>query len=929
MDMGTEGMDSHGREQAETIDRECTTSQTVRHQLEALPHTPWARQWQEVGVELDVDANHGIKSSEVRRRRRSYGPNCMPRAQRKSLLSILINQFRSVVVLLLAVAGAVSFAFGETVEGFAIAAVVAVNAMIGFLTEVRATRSMEALLRLGVVRTAVRRDGSVSRVVAQELVAGDIVIIEAGDIIPADLRLLNASKLQIDESALTGESVPVEKQLEPIPADTHLAERTCMAYKGTAVSRGSGEGVVVATGAATELGLVAALTAATESSATPLERRLDQLGHRMVWLTLIVAGIVAVSGILSGRDALLMVETAIALAVATIPEGLPIVSTMALARGMLRMAKRNALVARLAAVETLGATSVICTDKTGTLTENRMSVQALTLPSGQIEIRRDQSDSGFFRRSGHTVDPLDDLAIREALETAVLCSGASLRVTADGEIEEAVGDPMEIALLLAGHRGGVSRDELLAAHPEVREVAFDSESKLMATYHVWDDAYRVTVKGAPEPVLRACTEFRDGEATGRMDADTLARWQERNAQMAAQGLRVLALATKIISTPDAAPYEALVFLGLVGLLDPPRDDVPAAIEKCQRAGIRIIMVTGDQAGTARNVADAVRLTGDEQIVVGEGTDLEDVARLDADAQERLRATNVFARVSPAQKLNLIELHQQAGAVVAMTGDGVNDAPALRKADIGVAMGRRGTEVAREAADIVLMDDRFATIVFAIEQGRVIFQNIRRFVAYLLSCNVAEVLVVAAAFILNWSLPILPLQILFLNLVTDVFPALALGAGEGEGAIMHRAPRPHDEPIMPRAHWVGVGAYGALIAAAVLAALQFAQHSLGLEEAEAVTISFLTLAFAQLWHVFNMRAPGSHPLNNDVTRNGYVWGALVLCSGLLLLATYIPAVASVLRLVPPDATGWATALALSAVPLAIGQAIKLSTRFTHQ
>jgi len=891
---------------------------------------PWAVPWQEVLEVLDVSVDEGLGSSEVKKRRGEYGRNRLRSAESKSAWRILVEQFKSLIVLMLGAAVALSFAFGEWVEGVAVGVVIVVNAAIGFVTELKAVRSMEALRRLGSVDAKVRRGGQAQVILAEELVPGDVVLLAGGDVVTADLRLIEASRLQVNESALTGESVPVGKEVEPVTEDAPLAERSSMVFKGTAVTRGAGEGVVVATGMQTELGRISSLVEEAEQEATPLEKRLEQLGRRLIWVTLGIAALVIVAGIVAGKEVLLMVEAGIALAVASVPEGLPIVATVALARGMWRMARRNALVNRLSAVETLGATNVVLTDKTGTLTENQMTAVRIALGSGQIEVTADigrasgegLETTGEFLRDGASINPADDQALWQALEVGVLCNDASLEQDDEtAEEKAAVGDPLEVALLVMGTKAGLERDRLLERKPEVREVAFDPDSKMMATFHQEDGRYRVAVKGALEAVIEVSSRVLVPEGERDLVDAERETWRERNARMAREGLRVLAVATKVVDDADATPYGGLTLLGLVGLLDPPREEVRPAIEAALGAGVRVVMVTGDQPATARNVAVAVRLVEDQDAEVIHGADLKEPDDLTSEERQRVLQTPIFARVSPKQKLDLITAYQNEGYVVAMTGDGVNDAPALKKADIGVAMGQRGTQVAREAADMVLRDDAFSTIVFAIEQGRVIFGNIRKFVLYLLSCNVAEVMIVALASMVNAPLPIRPLQILFLNLVTDVFPALALGMGKGDPTVMDRSPRDPQEPIMTRQHWLGVGGYGLAITFSVLGGFALALTRLGVGEARAVTLSFLSLALAQLWHVFNMRDRGTHLIRNDITRNPYVWGALVLCVALLLVAVYVPGLAGLLDVVDPGIGGWMLALGMSLVPLAIGQTLK--------
>jgi Ca2+-transporting ATPase len=637
-----------------------------------------------------------------------------------------------------------------------------------------------------------------------------------------------------------------------------------------------------------------------------------------VWITLAIAAVVAAAGILAGREILLMVETAIALAVATVPEGLPIVATIALARGMRSMARRNALINRLSAVETLGATTVICTDKTGTLTENQMTVVALALAVGDIQVSGEGlKTSGRFSLDGTTLNPSEHDALYQMLQVGVLCSNAELHVRGDDEIE-AVGEPLEVALLLAGVKAGVRRDELLERLPEVREVAFDPETKMMATFHKEDGTYWVGVKGAPGTVLAASRQILTDDGVQVLDDEGREMWLNRNRQMAEDGLRVLALAVKAADAENAEPYKGLTFLGLAGLLDPPREEVRSALEACKAAGLRVVMVTGDHPVTALKIAQAVGLVQDGDVDVVHGRSLGHVDDLSEEARQRVLQAPIFARVSPEQKLHLIAIHQEAGHVVAMTGDGVNDAPALKKADIGVAMGQRGTQVAKEAADMVLQDDNFSSIVSAVRQGRIIFHNIRKFVLYLLSCNISEIAIISVASLANAPLPIRPLQILFLNLVTDVFPALALGMGEGDPTIMQYPPRDSEEPVLTRRHWVEMGGFSAVITAVVLGVLALTLIGLEMSQERAVTTSFLTLAFAQLWHVFNMREQGSSLAGNDVVRNPWVWGALALCTGLLFAAVFLPGLNTLLKVENPGLAGWGLAFGASLVPWLVGQ-----------
>jgi len=866
----------------------------------------WSDSAEHVLQQLHVDPARGLDSDAVIRRRRTWGLNQLQVTKQRHVLSILTDQFKSIIILLLIGAGVLALLFAELAEAVAIFAVILINSSLGFLTEWRAIRSMEALRQFAQVTCVLLRDGTVQRARAEELVPGDIVLLDAGDIVPADLRLVEAAKLNADESTLTGESLPVEKHTERLDEETIMLDRENMAFKGTAITRGSGRGVVVSTGMKTEFGKIFEQVSEAEAKQTPLEKRLDALGSRLAWAVIVIGVLIAIAGVLSGREVILAIEVAIALSVAAIPEGLPIVATIALARGMWRMAKRNALITRLSAVETLGATSVILTDKTGTLTENRMAMTTVLLPGADIMINDVPADMAEL---------LDTL-----LTTAVLCNDASLQVTEEGE-SQGVGDPTEVALLIAAAARDIRREKLIERSPEIREDPFDPDSKRMATVHDHDGKFFAAVKGAPEVVISACSSVRTNEGVVPLDDQQRQHWLSRVEQLCGLGLRTIALADKPVASVDTDPYADLILHGVVGLEDPAREGVKDAIRQCRDAGVSVVMVTGDHAATASNIATQIGIieTATDGPAQLEG---EQVDRLSAAGRnDELLSARVFSRVTPEQKLKLIDLYQQRGDVVAMTGDGVNDAPALKKADIGVAMGVRGTAVAKEAAEMVLQDDEFGTIVAAIGQGRAIFENIRKFVVYLLSCNISEVLVVTLATIAGAPLPLLPLQILFLNLVTDVFPALALGVGPGRHEIMKDKPRMSSERIVTRSHWIAIGLYGAIMALAVLAAMAFALRYLEFDRERAVTVAFCTLALAQLWHVFNMRGNVRRIFNNEITRNIWIWAALALCLVLILGAVYTPILSQVLQLSDPGIAGWWVIVTSSLIPLIVAPAVK--------
>lgn len=866
---------------------------------------------------FDVDPDMGLEAAEVAARLSKFGPNSLQRQVRRSFLSILVHQFQGVIVWLLAAAALFSIYLQDLVEASAIVVVLLINGAIGFFTEHRAARSMEALQKIADIRTHVHREGQDRMVDAHELVPGDIALLEAGDVVTADMRLLKTSDLHVDESVLTGEAMPVVKQTDTLRGDPTIAERSNMVFKGSAITQGSGTAVIVGTGMATELGRISDLTQTAEAETSPLEKRLDLLGHKLVWLTLGLTVFIIAIGVWRGHAFAQMVETGIALAVAAVPEGLPVVSTLCLARGMWRMAQRNALISRLSAVETLGATTIILTDKTGTLTENRMTAIGYLISSGEVEIKSVPVTNDLaFSLNGDSVCLSEQPVLQRAIKTGAMCNAASL-----GDGDGRTGDPMELALLELAASTGHPRDDVLQTCPEQSQYPFDPDTRMMATVHESSEGAVFAVKGAPEAVLAVCDRVATAEGPQALSPAARDAWTVRAEGAAGRGLRLLALAEKTTSDPDAEPYDGLILLGMVCLSDPIRADVPKAIAASRHAGVRVAMMTGDHAETGAEIARQAGLAEGDLAVLS-ANDLCDID-LDTPRPEdraRILAADVFARVAPVDKLKIVTLYQKCGQVVAMTGDGVNDAPALKKADIGIAMGQRGTQVAREAADMVLNDDAFASIIAAMRQGRVIFANIRKFVVYLMSCNVSEILVVGFAVGAGLPTPLLPLQILFLNLVTDVFPAFALGLGTGDDTAMDSPPRDPSQPIIDNRRWAYIALLGGTITVATLGAFVLALEWLILPTEEAITVAFLTLALAQVWNVVNMRAPGTDIFRNEVTHNPWVWAAISLCLGLIGAAIWLPGLSEVLSLPNPGAAGLALAAGFSTLQLVLGQIV---------
>ncbi len=878
-----------------------------------IPEKPFALEQNKILKDLNVNKDTGLSSDDVNKRQELFGKNILYQKKSKSAWHILLDQFKSLLTLLLGVAAFLSFIFGDIPECFAILIVIIINFLIGFFSELRAVRSMEALFKMTTFFTRVRRDGKIIEISVSELVPGDIVVFEGGDVIPADLYILRASKLQADESILTGESLPVDKLVAILSEDTSISDRQNMLFKGTSLTRGSGEGLVSATGLKTELGKIAEMVEkAKASEKTPLEKKLDKLSYHLIWVTLVITFIIIVTGILTGKPVLLMIETGIALAVATIPEGLPIVATIALARGMLRMARRNALINRLSAVETLGLINLICTDKTGTLTENKMTVVSYCFDGGETEL--DINTDTFHVEDNNNQGKI----LNEIIKVGLLCNNAD--ISGEGS---SIGDPLEISLLDVAKKFNLSQGEIKTKYPEEREEAFDAVTKMMATFHSEKEiaGYFVAVKGAPEEVLNSCGFIYTEDGIKELDREKSAFWHKKNDFLASKGLRMLAFAYKNTDYLRDNPYNDLVFLGIAGLLDPPRKDIKDAILQSKQAGIDVVMITGDHPSTAATIAKDVGIIDDVSGLVMHGKELNNFQEIADKNQDKLLNIKVFSRVTPQNKLDLINFYQQKKYIVAMTGDGVNDAPALQKADIGISMGIRGTQVAREASDMVLKDDSFSTIVKSIREGRVIFKNIRNFIFYLISCNISEVMIVSMAAFLNMPLPILPLQILLLNLVTDVFPALALSLGEGDADIMKHSPERYNEVILNKKHWVLMSVFGFIITISVLFSLFFASKVLEIKPENITTISFFTLAFAQLWHVFNIIDDDSGFFDNQIVKNPWVWISLIFCSVLMITLIYIPAVSDVLKLVNPGVNGWLTIIGFSLLPLLFGQILR--------
>lgn len=843
-----------------------------------------------------ISSPNGLSDEEAAARLSTYGLNRLTPPQPVSALKILRDQLVGVVVFLLFGAAVISLLLGDFVEAAAIAAVLVINTIIGFLTEWRARRAMEALRQLDVPRATVVRGGRAQLIDAERLVPGDVVEMTAGHAIPADARLLTSSDLRVNEAPLTGESLPISKSADLVlDGNTDLADRANMAFKGTTVTAGLGRALVIGTGAATEVGRIGELTSAVEDERTPLEVRLDALGRRLVWLTLVIAAFVGVLGAIHGQSLVLVVETAIALAVAAVPEALPAVATIALAVGMRRMARRHALVRRLPAVETLGSTTVVCTDKTRTLT------------SGDMAVVRVWADGREWDPFNVGTQPRGDLV--DVVQSAALAS----RTQVDDEAHGALRDPVDAAILAAA-KLAPSSGVLLDA-TQVGLIPFASSRKWMGGFYTVDGDAWVFAKGAPRAMLERSGSMRTVDGVRPLDDTSRAELIRVNDRLASEGLRVLGVASGVVSQSTEGAVAGLTFLGFIGLADPPAPGVRETIASLRAAGLRTIMLTGDQRLTAAAVGRSVGLLSDNAASL-DGRDLE---RLDGAVRtDAIQRTSVFSRVTPEHKLIVVSALQGSGEIVAMLGDGINDAAALKKANVGVAMGIRGTDIAKDAASIVLQDDRFETIAAAVEEGRIIFDNIRKFVFYLFSCNLAEIFVLLAAGLAALPLPLAPLQLLWLNMVTDTFPALSLALEPGERDVMQRPPRDPHEAILSRRFLVSVAGYGLLITVSTMTAFVWA---LAHAPERATTIAFMTLALAQIAHLGNARRDDSVFNLRGATSNPYALLGAGVAILLQALAAFFTPLSEILRVVALEPFDWAMVVGLGLLPAVIGQVIK--------
>jgi len=886
----------------------------------------YSKSKEEILSELNTNLNSGLTKNEVDLRLEKYGSNDLREEDKKSFFSKIVAQFSDFLILILIGAAIISFAVGESKDAIVIIAIVMVNAFLGIYQEGRAEKALDALKKMSSPNAKVIRDGTTEVAPASSLVPGDIVVLDAGDIIPADLRLVESSNLKIEEASLTGESVPVEKDSNVFfEEEVSLGDRKNMAYMSTAVTYGRGKGVVVGTGHDTEIGNIATMIQSFEDEVTPLQKQLNQLGKVLGITTIIICIAVFGIGLLQNREVLEMFMVAISLAVAAIPEGLPAIVTIVLAIGMNRMVKRNAIVKKLLAVETLGSTTVICSDKTGTLTQNEMTVVKVFTDGKIIDVTGGGYEPvGEFKIEGNTINVEDIGDFQTLLSISALANDANLEKTSDGY--KVIGDPTEGALITLAGKGNINKQSINKEFPRIEEIPFDSDRKMMTTFHKDYIPNKVVsfTKGAPDIIINRCTRISmDGKI---LDFDDILKKEvlKVNNIFSKKALRVLAFAYKEYNNlPNNISTDSnevdMTFIGLVGMIDPARPEAKDAIAKCKEAGIKTIMITGDYKETAFAIAKELGMAESiDQAMMGE--ELNKIS--DEELREVVKNIKVYARVSPEHKVRIVSALKANGEITAMTGDGVNDALALKRADIGVSMGITGTDVAKNTAELILTDDNFASIVSAVEEGRIIYSNIKKFVFFLLSCNIGEIFLVFTSILLNLPVPLLAIQLLWLNLVTDSFPALALGVEKGDPDIMDTPPRNPNEPILTKNMLLGILLQSLAVGVAALLAYRWGLTTYADSIDKARTIAFTSLITAELLRAYSSRSQKYTLFKiGFFTNSTLVYGTLF--SFILLLGVlYIPFMQPIFHTFALGIKDWAAILEYAFIPLIIGEISKL-------
>lgn len=907
-----------------------------------MDHKPWYQlESDDVMHSLGSHPQKGLDPAESEERRKTYGENVLSEKEGISPLTLFLNQFKDFMVLVLVGATLISGLLGEYLDAITIIAIIVMNGVLGFIQEFRAERSLRALKELSAPTAKVIRGGQQIEVPAIELVPGDVILLEGGDRIPADVRFLEASGVYVEESALTGESVPVSKSSAAIgETEVSLGDQRNMGFLGTMLTRGTARAVVVHTGMQTEMGKIADLIQNTDAMETPLQRRLEQLGKILIIVAMVLTVLVVTAGILHGQPAYVMFLAGVSLAVAAIPEGLPAIVTIALALGVQRMIKRKAIVRKLPSVETLGCASVICSDKTGTLTQNKMTVTHLWSAGSMLEVSgQGYEPVGEITEGGKVIDPRGNQALRRLLQIAVLCNNASLReeeAAQEGKKRRAKaaktwaiqGDPTEGALTVLGAKAGMHKSGLEAMYQRLQEFPFDSDRKRMSVLVEHQGGRLVFAKGAPDMLLKQCSYILwDGKVIPFTDS-LRQKAMAANEAMARSALRVLGLAYREVKSTETCEDEesaesGLIFVGLSGMIDPPRLEVRKAIMKCKIAGIKTVMITGDHQTTAEAIADQLGL-------IPKGGRVMSGAQLASMSDEELGKVvddvYVYARVSPEHKLRIVKALQHKGHVVAMTGDGVNDAPAIKAADIGIAMGITGTDVSKEASSLILSDDNFATIVAAIEEGRGIYENIRKFIRYMLASNVGEILTMFFAMMLGMPLPLVPIQILWVNLVTDGLPAMALGVDQAEDDLMQQKPRSARENIFARRLGWKIVSRGIMIGLCTLGAFWVTLETTD-NLPQAQTVAFATLVMAQLIHVFDCRSSRSI-FHRNLLENKALVIAVLSSVGLMLAVLYWVPLQPIFKTVDLGLRDWALVMVAAAIPsllFGVGSVLKPGKR----
>ncbi len=880
-----------------------------------------------VAKELAVETNKGLNDKEIQLRLNKYGYNDLKEEEKESIFKKTLNQLKDFLVIILIGASVVSAAVGEMTDALVIIAIVIINAILGVVQEGKAEKALEALKEMSSPHAKVIRNSETSIIEAKELVPGDVILIEAGDIIPADIRLFESFNLKIEEASLTGESVPTEKDAKLIfDKKVPLGDWQNMAFMSTIVTYGRGKGIVTGTGIVTQIGKIADAIQNIDDEKTPLQLKLNELGKWLGVACLAICAFVFGIGVYRGQDILEMFMVAVSLAVAAIPEGLPAVVTIVLALGMKRMAGRNAIVRRLLAVETLGCVNVICSDKTGTLTQNEMTTVKAYVNNKNYNITGNgYNPEGEFLINNVAIKASQDNGLIFLLGSSLLCNDSILKKGSDGQGWEIVGDPTEGALVVAATKSGILKEDYETKYPRIAEIPFDSERKMMTTFHsnFFGDKTASFTKGAPDIIINRCSKILTDGDVKDFTSNMRDRINHINSSYAKQALRVLAFAYKEydVLPNNTSPEENennMIFIGLLCMIDPARTEAKEAINICKKAGIKPIMVTGDYKDTALAIALDLGLAENESSVKT-GSEIDNLS--DEELQNIVEDIGVYARVSPEHKVRIVEALKKNGHITAMTGDGVNDAMALKKADIGVSMGITGTDVAKGTADIVLMDDNFATIVSAVEEGRIIYSNIRKFVFFLLSCNVGEILIVFLSLLFRLPVPLLPIQLLWLNLVTDSFPALALGTEKGEPDIMALPPRNRKEPILNGIMISGIIVQSLALTVSVLIAYTWALHTYNGDLLISRTIAFSTLILAELVRAHSSRSERLSVLKLGFFSNPSLLWASVLSFLMLIVVLYIPILQGIFKTYPLGIKDWSVIILLCLIPLIAGETSK--------